>query len=548
MMLVLSGILVVPFLVSSTICPGADIIDMRVKLIAGTFVSSGIATIVQTTFGLRLPVLHGPSFAFIPTLIAFANLPENKCNADVNTVVPEEEYIDKLLTIQGSLFVAVLVMPLIACTGLVGVFSKFVGPVTTCPLMIMLCMGSVPTAAEKMSLHWISIVQFCILASFAIFLENVLVPIPYFSIARRKFKFARVRVFGSFPYLIGVGCAWLICGILTWTNLEPERGEARVDKNETLTVLAHSPWFQVPIPLRFGFPRFSIGLFFGFVASTFACIVESVGDYGILAKVAMQRHPPQSSVNRAMMAEGFGSLLSAVMGVGTAVTTYAEAIALVPVTKVACRATMQLAGTLLIILGLFTKVAALLASIPDAVVGGVLAMGMAMIAGVALSNLQNVDLRLSRNLTIMGTAILVGSVVPKHFQDNPIDSGNATVDSIFNMLFGIQMLIGGLVAFILDNTVPGATKEQRGIKTGDSMAADDFSIDDDGYSFPSPVNKFILRFPSLCKLPFIPPKRKIESVEDLRNGSFSSKESGSSINKPFSISAPSLINTISAKL
>ena len=55
----------------------------------------------------------------------------------------------------------------------------------------------------------------------------------------------------------------------------------------------------------------------------------------------------------------------------------------------------------------------------------------------------------------MGTAILVGSVVPKHFQDNPINSGNATVDSIFNMLFGIQMLIGGLVAFVLDNTVPG---------------------------------------------------------------------------------------------
>lgn len=109
------------------------------------------------------------------------------------------------------------------------------------------------------------------------------------------------------------------------------------------------------------------------------------------------------------------------------------------------------------------------------------------------------------------------------------------------------------------------------------MAADDFSIEDDGYSFSSPVNRlvnyylvyflsieqdelhlallchififrFILRFPSLCKLPFIPPKRKIESVEDLRNRSFSSKESGSSISKPFSVSAPSLINTISAKL
>lgn len=49
---------------------------------------------------------------------------------------------------------------------------------------------------------------------------------------------------------------------------------------------------------------------------------------------------------------------------------------------------MQVAGVLLILTGLFTKCAAVMASIPDAVVGGVLAMGMAMICGVALSNLQ----------------------------------------------------------------------------------------------------------------------------------------------------------------
>lgn len=49
---------------------------------------------------------------------------------------------------------------------------------------------------------------------------------------------------------------------------------------------------------------------------------------------------------------------------------------------------MQVAGLLLILAGVFTKCAAVLASIPDAVVGGVLAMGLAMITGVAISNLQ----------------------------------------------------------------------------------------------------------------------------------------------------------------
>lgn len=49
---------------------------------------------------------------------------------------------------------------------------------------------------------------------------------------------------------------------------------------------------------------------------------------------------------------------------------------------------MQAAGILLILLGLLTKCAALLASIPEPIVGGVLGMGMVMVTGVALSNLQ----------------------------------------------------------------------------------------------------------------------------------------------------------------
>lgn len=64
-----------------------------------------------------------------------------------------------------------------------------------------------------------------------------------------------------------------------------------------------------------------------------------------------------------------------------------ENVAVVSMTRVASRFTMQLAGIILILLGLFTKVGAVMATIPDAVVGGILAMGVCMIAGVSLSNL-----------------------------------------------------------------------------------------------------------------------------------------------------------------
>ncbi|VDN37437.1 unnamed protein product [Cylicostephanus goldi] len=117
---------------------------------------------------------------------------------------------------------------------------------------------------------------------------------------------------------------------------------------------------------------------------------------------------------------------------------------------------MQVAGVLLMLTGLFTKCAAVLGSIPDAVIGGILAMGISMIAGVAIGNLQNVDLRLTRNVTVMGTAVLMGAVIPYHFEKNRINTGVKTLDDCLNMLLSIQMLIAGVIAFVLDNTVPGS--------------------------------------------------------------------------------------------
>ncbi|RCN50215.1 putative ATP synthase F0, A subunit [Ancylostoma caninum] len=451
-------------------------------------------------------------------------MPENQCSVDSSTFVPEEEWMPKILTIQGSLLISVFTLIFMGATGLVGVFAKMVGPITITPLLLMLTLGVVPTLHEKMNLHWISVVVFCILIAMGIFLENVRLPLPYYSVANRSWKVAKPRVFGQFPYLIAILAAWFICFLLTVTGLEPEGGEARTDKNHTMTVLTQSPWFQVPYPGQFGFPKASLGLTLGFVASCVACIMESIGDYQTCARVSHQRHPPSSSVNRAIIFEGIGSALAAVMGLGTGVTTYAENIALMHITRVVSRSTMQVAGLLLILAGLFTKCAAVLASIPDAVVGGVLAMGLAMITGVAISNLQKVDLRLSRNLTIMGTAILLGTLIPYHFEKNRVNTGVKSLDDCLNMLLGIRMLIGGVTAFILDNTVPGkssktavkrckilrpsgATREQRGFAL--KVEDDNICAEDDGYA-PSPlVRRFLLRYPQLCKLPFLPSQRSL---------------------------------------
>ena len=76
------------------------------------------------------------------------------------------------------------------------------------------------------------------------------------------------------------------------------------------------------------------------------------------------------------------------MGACCGITTYSENVALVNVTRVASRFTMQLAGCILVLLGLLTKVGAVIATIPDPMVGGILAMSFCMVSGVGLANLQ----------------------------------------------------------------------------------------------------------------------------------------------------------------
>ena len=61
------------------------------------------------------------------------------------------------LQIQGSLLFGVLPMVFLGATGLVGMFAKFVGPVTIAPLITLLTLGTVPTLEQKMAVHWISI-------------------------------------------------------------------------------------------------------------------------------------------------------------------------------------------------------------------------------------------------------------------------------------------------------------------------------------------------------------------------------------------------------
>ena len=79
------------------------------------------------------------------------------------------------------------------------------------------------------------------------------------------------------------------------------------------------------------------------------------------------------------------------------------------------------------------------------------------ILGVAVETLENVDMNASRNQVILGSATMIGLMMPIYVKANPqaIQTGNETLNELLIVLLSSAMLLGGGVAFALDNILPG---------------------------------------------------------------------------------------------
>eukprot|EP00249_Psilotum_nudum_P023422 c28866_g2_i1 orf=2-349(-) len=105
-----------------------------------------------------------------------------------------------------------------------------------------------------------------------------------------------------------------------------------------------------------------------------------------------------------------------------------------------------------------------------------------MLTALGLSNLWYSEIRSSRNVIIVGISIFLSlsipvyfehyatgvaaATVPNYFQPytvaahGPVQTGIEGLDFFLNTVFSLHMVIAFLVAFILDNTVPGSRQER----------------------------------------------------------------------------------------
>ncbi|XP_038834539.1 solute carrier family 23 member 1-like isoform X1 [Salvelinus namaycush] len=468
-----SGTIAVPFLLAEAMCVGKD--QNTVSQLVGTiFTCVGITTLIQTTFGVRLPLFQASAFAFLIPAQAILGLDRWKCPSE------EEIYGDwslplntshiwhpRMREIQGAIIASSAVEVVIGLVGLPGLLLDYIGPLTVTPTVSLIGLSVFQTAGDRAGSHWgLSALCIFLIVLFAQYLRNW--SFPFLTYNRKKgFGVTRFQIFKMFPIIMAIMLVWLLCYILTLTDVLPSDPskygqKARTDARGDIMTL--SPWFRFPYPCQWGLPTVTIAGVLGMFSATLAGIIESIGDYYACARLSGAPPPPVHAINRGIFTEGVCCIIAGLLGTGNGSTSSSPNIGVLGITKVGSRRVVQYGAAIMFLLGTVGKFTALFASLPDPILGGMFCTLFGMITAVGLSNLQSVDLNSSRNLFVLGFSMFFGLMLPSYLDLHPgcIKTGVAEVDQILTVLLTTEMFVGGFLAFALDNTIPG-TRKERGL-------------------------------------------------------------------------------------
>ncbi|MBW3658200.1 MAG: purine/pyrimidine permease [Actinobacteria bacterium] len=402
-------------------------------LISSVFIASGLATIVQVKFGTRLPIVQGVSFAFLGPFFA---------------IIAAHPGESAMRYIAGGILAGALVEMIVGYSGIFGVLRRYITPITIGPVIALIGLSLFGAASFMAGQNW----WIAILTIAAIFVFSLILA-------------PRVRMFSLFPILLAVVTAYVVCLVLTVAGVFPEGSPAAV----SFAAMGDTPWVRNVVGdrnvfLPWGTPLFDVGFFIAILAAYMASMIESFGDYHAISRVAGVGEPTGKQINRGIGAEGIGCFLTGLVG-GFASTSYTENIGLVGLTKVASRAVVLIGAVALILLGLVSKIGAVIATIPGPVVGGVYCALFGLIAAVGLSNLQKADMNSQRNLMIVGFVIFMGLVVPNYMGGLPDDWTLFGIDGLTRVVRTIGssgIAVGAILGLLLDNLIPG-TQEERGV-------------------------------------------------------------------------------------
>ncbi|MBW2611375.1 MAG: purine/pyrimidine permease [Deltaproteobacteria bacterium] len=442
--------------------------DQLALMISTIFFTSGLCTLIQQSpLGNKLPVIQGGTFSFLGPTFAILGL----CTAELATEAGVPLWQLKIQMVSGAIMVASVVEIVLGYTGIMGQVRKIISPIVIGPTIAMIGLALFNIGAPWMAGNWI------------ISLITLIALILYSQVFSHKSK-----VFMLFPVLLAIATGWLCALLGTVTGLIPDGNAANLGGK--LDLIGSAAWlsFKPMMPFKWGFPNFGSSVLwagvFGMLAGYLASMIESIGDYYACARISEAPVPTGKMISRGLGAEGLGCLIAGILQTGNGTTTYSENIGSIGLTKVASRRVVRCGAAVMLFIPIIGKFGAVLATLPQPVVGAMFVGLFGMIASVGLSNLQIVNLNNSRNLFIIGISFFAGLSVPYHF--NPMLSASAVpidwsaggpffavLGNISQAILTTGMAVTALLGIVLDNFLPGASRAERGLEVWENEASDE---------------------------------------------------------------------------
>ena len=348
--------------------------------------TAGIGTLIfhAVTKG-KVPIFLGSSFAFIAPIIKATEL----------YGLP-----GALFGIIGVGLVYGIMSLLIKLRG-IGFITRLFPPVVVGPVIMLIGLSLAGTGVDMAKSNWfLAIVALLTTVVVSLFAKGMLKLIPIF---------------------MGIVVGYIVSICLGYVDFQP---------------VLNAKWLALPAFVR---PEICWEAIIFMIPVAIAPVIEHIGDVYAINEVTGKDFVKDPGLHRTMLGDGLACIASSLFG-GPPVTTYSEVTGAVSLTKIADPAVIRIAAVFGILFSVLGKVSALLKTIPEAVLGGIMLLLFGTIASVGANTLIKniIDLGNTRNLVIVSLILTTG------IGGAEMCIGNITIGGI-----GLAALVGVILNLII---------------------------------------------------------------------------------------------------
>ncbi|XER14546.1 Uric acid transporter UacT [Sporomusa aerivorans] len=372
-----AGAVAVPLIIANALGLSKE---QLIYLINADLFTCGIATLIQTlgfwNMGIRIPIIQGVTFAAVTPMIIIGKT-------------------HGLTGIYGSIMVAGLVTYLMS-----PYFSRlirFFPPVVTGTIITIIGVTLMPVAVRWAAGGNPAAKDFAAFPYICMALVTLVLVLFFY----RYFK----GFLSNIAVLLGLICGTAIAAMLGMVNFSQ---------------VSTAAWIGVTTPFAFGLPTFDLASIVAMILVMLVVMTETTGDCIAVGEI-IEKPVTKEDLTRGLRADGFSTILGGILN-SFPYTAFAQNVGLVGLTRVKSRFVVAAAGAILVILGLFPKVAAVIAAIPNPVLGGAGIAMFGMVAASGIKTLSKVQFDGTHNIMVVAISMGIGMItlaVPNFYHNFP---------------------------------------------------------------------------------------------------------------------------------